>query len=89
MICSMRLLKLVKLWCEIRTIDLWLKLLFIVSSNSWRNTHDAKNKSALPCGEFGEINLISGELLVMVKLNAKSSAVSVFCCSGKLPDGEQ
>jgi hypothetical protein len=56
----------------------------MVSSNSWRNTHDAKNKSALPCGEFGELNLMSGELFVTAKLNARSSAVSVFCCSGKL-----
>jgi hypothetical protein len=27
---------------------------------------------------------MSGELLVMAKLKARSSAVSVFCCSGKL-----
>ena len=27
---------------------------------------------------------MSGELFVTAKLKAKSSAVSVFCCSGKL-----
>jgi hypothetical protein len=27
---------------------------------------------------------MSGELLLMTKLNVRSSAVSVFCCSGKL-----
>ena len=84
MTSNIRLLKDVKLWCEIRTRLRWLKLLFMVSSNSWRKTHDAKNRSALPCGALGELSLMSGELFVTVKLKARSSAVSVFCCSGKL-----